>query len=94
MSAPSALPAVVEHGVGLVVMLDAAGRTIAQLEEQVDRLARAVAEERQLRLELTELLRAAREGAATADVPQPFTQGGEDCAHDHPTDPATVAPPA
>lgn len=74
---------------GLVVMLDAAGRTIAELEHQVERLGQALAEERQQRRELADLLAAARQTAATADVPPSFTDGGEDETHDRP--PATPA---
>lgn len=66
MSTP---PPVVEHGAGLVVMLDAAGRTIATLEQRVEQLTAALLAERQERQRLTELLEELRHGANTTDVP-------------------------
>lgn len=86
MSSPT-LPAVVQHGTGLVVMLDAAGRTIADLEQRVEQLATALVAERQQRAELEALLAELR--SATPDVQRPGRHVGEDCSHDRPATTAT-----
>lgn len=89
-SAP--LPPAVEHGAGLVVMLDAAGRTIAQLEHRVDQLGAALLAERQERQRIADLLAECRgECAATGDVPttqQPADNNGRHARQDSPP-PAT-----
>jgi prefoldin subunit 5 len=84
MSAP---PPVVEHGTGLVVMLDAAGRTIATLEQRVEQLTAALLAERQERQRLTELLEELRQGANTTDVPHDTPGGAENGDHDRPAPP-------
>lgn len=57
---------------GLVVMLDAAGRTIAGLEDRVDQLTAALVAERQQRAELEQLLAQLRHSVDTPHVdPQP-----------------------
>ena len=84
----SQLPAVVEHGVGLVVMLDAAGRTIAQLEQRIEQLTAAVVAERQDRQRLTALLEELRAVADAADVPHDTPTPAENGDHDRHHPPA------
>lgn len=75
---------------GLVYMLDAAGRTIAGLEERVGQLEQHIAQVTRERDECRRLLDQAR---ATADVPPTGQHRAENEAHDgHPTAPG--APPA
>lgn len=66
------------QAVGLVVMLDAAGRTIADLEEQVEHLTTAIGAEQRLRRELEQLLAQAR---ATIDVHPPTSQTPDNLDH-------------
>lgn len=90
MTAPSALPAVVQHGTGLVVMLDAAGRTIAELEQRVEQLTAALLAERAERQRLTALLEELRQGADAADVPHDTPADAENGRHARqPQPPAT-----
>lgn len=72
------LPPVVEHGTGLVVMLDAAGRTITALEQRVDALTRALNAEREERAELARLLQEARN---TCSIHPDETDSPDDGAH-------------
>ena len=91
MTAPTALPAVVEHGTGLVVMLDAAGRTIAELEQRVEQLTAALIAERQERQRLAALLEELRASSPDAgDVPHDTPVGAENGRHArHPQPSAT-----
>lgn len=68
---------------GLVYMLDAAGRTIAGLEQRVAGLEQAVAQVTAERDMLRHLLAEAR---ATADVPPPGAHRAENGDHDQPPD--------
>lgn len=71
---------------GLVVMLDQAGRTIASLEDRVDALTAALAEERQQRAELERLLAQLR---SALDTPYVAPQTGAPVdTWAHATDPA------
>lgn len=69
---------------GLVYMLDAAGRTIAGLEQRVAGLEQAVAQVTAERDMLRHLLDEAR---ATANVPQHRADTPENGDHDEPTAP-------
>lgn len=82
------IPAVAEQGAGLVVMLDAAGRTIAELEQRVDQLTAALIAERQERQRITALLEELRQAPATGDVPHDTPDGAENGRHArHPSPP-------
>lgn len=76
------LPDVVHHGAGLVVMLDAAGRTIDQLERQVNRLTEALEQERRERLKLAALLESLRQAPDAAYVPPSDPIGDHHGTHD------------
>lgn len=90
MTAPTALPAVVQHGTGLVVMLDAAGRTIAELEQRIDQLTAALLAERQERQRITALLEELRAPAPdAADVPHDTPVPAENGDHDRPSPPTS-----
>lgn len=73
------LPAIVTEAAGLVVMLDAAGRTIADLEHRVGTLERAVAQVSAERDALRIMLAEAR---ATTDVPPTGRHAAENGTHD------------
>ncbi len=71
---------------GLVVMLDSAGRTIAELELRIGLLEESVAGERARVVELEEQLATI---LATRDLPPDENPPGQDGAHD-----LTTPPPA
>lgn len=66
---------------GLVYLLDAAGRTIASLEQRIEGLEAALSAERAEREALTAALAGLR--ADTADVPPSGPTSGEHVDHDH-----------
>lgn len=76
------LPPLGQQAAGLVVMLDAAGRTIAQLEERVERLTAAVSAEREARLRAERLLADLRSAADASDVPQQTPDPTDNDGHD------------
>lgn len=77
-------PNIAVEAAGLVVMLDAAGRTIAELEQQVDRLTRAVDAERQQRIELTALLAQIRAECDTSSLTPQGDGNAHSEGHDRP----------
>lgn len=83
------LPAVAEAGAGLVVMLDAAGRTIAELERRVEQLTAALLAERAERQRIAALLEELRQGADAADVPHDTPVPAENGEHDRPSPPTS-----
>lgn len=82
---------------GLVVLLEAAGRTIHGLERRVDALEGQLAAEREERALLEGLLEEARQQAPdNAGVRPSACHHGETCQHDHaaPSDSVAARPPA
>lgn len=80
----TAMPQPNDHA-GILFMLDAAGRTIMELEARVERLTALVADVARERDEFRHLLDQAR---ATTDVPPPGEQPAENGDHEQPPDPA------